>query len=244
MRKDRFFEAFAEHLPYLRNVARKSGLNYDEADEVIAKCSERMLKIKKYLDIAPDKLKTFLHARIRFGVQHYKRDEAQRKIDCARLADPELNYLAESEVTIRHAVIEPPDVECPFCFSANLNEYGACAMCHTIVPSHRMLHREVIAFTQESLAVEFDFNQKIDVQNAIAKLTPYEQKLVTAFGLGNESFESFEEMSGHAHSTLARDWVRVKAKLQELLYEYSPEPLSKRGVNAFRKAVQSIEKTQ
>lgn len=247
MRRDRFLDAFARYLPYLRELAlQQSGLHYDDANEAIGRCIKRLLVTKKYVEIEPSKLKAFLYATLRFDIKSYLRSEAKKKLDCARLPDPEQDFTADSKVKVNHAVLcEAIDkMDCPFCYLAWLNKYGACALCHTILPRNKQLQKEVIVMTEESLAVTFDFNTKIDVQNAIAKLTPYEQRLVLAIGMGNESLESFAELSDRHFTTIGRDWVRVKAKLQELLSDYAPGKLSKRGNSAFRKAVQSIEKTK
>ena len=115
-------------------------------------------------------------------------------------------------------------------------------MCHTIIPSHLRLQQKAVVVTEESLAVEFDFNKKIDVYNAIQKLNILEQKVVRAVGLGNESLEDFAFDNHLSKSSLVRIWVVAKAKLQETLREYAPEHLSKRGPNAFSKVMQSIEK--
>lgn len=245
MRKDRFIKAFAQYLPMLRPVALHHGVDYDTASEIVAKCFERMLKTKKYKIIEPEKLKSFLSNRIRREVQMHLRSEATLKMDCARLPDLDATHTADSKIHIANQIALEPitETECPFCFHANLNEHGACHMCHTIVPSHRRVQRDVVFMTEESLAVEFDFNTKIDVQNAIARLTPFEQRVVRAVGLGNESLESFALDLAVNKTYLVRTWLKAKAKLQGYLIEYAPNRLSKRGESAFRKAVQSVEIT-
>jgi hypothetical protein len=246
MRKDRFLEQFAEHLPYLRVIAQKTGLDYDNSCEVVSQCFEAVLSAKRYTSVESSKLKAFLSKAVVFASQHHKRDELRRSIDCARLPDPDVSYMADSKVEVEHrfTLDAIDETECPFCFQANLNEYGACMLCHTIVPSHRRVQRNVITMTEESLAVAFDFNTKIDVQNAIAKLTPFEQQVVIAIGTGRETLDSFGEISTNGRMSIWRTWVEAKAKLQEYLSEYAPEGLSKRGENAFRKAAQSIEKAR
>jgi DNA-directed RNA polymerase specialized sigma24 family protein len=245
MRKDRFLEAYAEYLLYLHKIAAKAGLDYDEASEVVSKCSESLLETKKYVAITPNKLKAFLHVAIRYAIQNYKRGEAMDNVNCARLPDPELTRLADSQVLITSVVpIIEEETECPFCFKALLNEYGACALCHTILPSSRRRHRTVVQMKLESLSVEFDFNTKIDVQKAIARLTPFEQRVVFAVGLGNETVDSFGDISDSHRMRIWRTWAEAKVKLQEYLKEYAPKKLSKRGEGAFRKALQGIEKQQ
>lgn len=241
MRKDRYAEQFAEHMPGLRKIAMHAGLDGDEADEVLSKCSENLLNNKRYTTIKQSGLKGFLRTAVRFEVQHYKQSELSRRKLTARLPDLDEGQDEKKTVEVIHTVnIDVQEIECPFCFKANLNEYGACAMCHTIIPSHIRLQRHVLVTTKESLAVEFDFNTKIDVHKAIARLNPLEQKVVIACGLGNESLESFALDSEVSKSYLVRIWGTAKTKLQDYLHEYADDNISKRGANAFRKALKGI----
>lgn len=244
MRRERYVKAYAEHLPYLRKIAMARGLDYDEANEVVGKCAEQLLKTKKYTSIQPSTLKAFLRTNIRFRIQDFKKAELIRSQAMARLPDVEEWWIDQSTVQVAHVHDLPPieERECPFCFKANLNEYGACAMCHTIVPSHIRLQRAGVVYSKESLAVEFDFNTPLDVHNAIAKLSPLEQKVVMVVGLGNESLESFAFDNEVSKSSLVRIWVNAKEKLQVSLREYAPNHLSHRGTNAFRRALQRVEK--
>ena len=114
-------------------------------------------------------------------------------------------------------------------------------MCQTIVPSYTRIHRNVFTMTKESLAVEFDFNKQIDVHKAIKRLTPFEQKVVKAIGLGEETLESFGELSGKKRMTIWRTWLEAKVKLQEYLDEYNPKNVSTRSPLAFHKAIQHFE---
>jgi len=243
LRKDRYIKHFTKHLPFLHNLAMKSGLNYYEADEVVSKCSMNILTNKKYSAVETRKLKTFLRVALRFEVQHYKRSELQRDNTCSRL--PEVDeWWMEHTVKVPHvAVLElVEERECPFCFQANLNEYGACHMCHTILPSHIRIQKSNIGYSEESLSVEFDFNTTLDVAKAVARLTPFEQRVVKAVGLGNESLESFALDINVSKTSLVRTWVEAKVKLQWYLREYAPKRVSKKDKSAFREALQSIEK--
>lgn len=248
MRKDRYLAQFPQYLPYLRRVIVQQGLDYDDTNEVLGNFTAGMLSSKQYSSIEPQKLKAFLRTRIWYDAREFMRNKVKDKQFVTRLrAQDETDF--DSSVTIRSEVVseveeEVEEKECPFCFQANLNQHGACAMCHTIIPSHYRAHRNVIMMTEESLAVEFDFNTKFDVEKAIARLTPYEQRIVRAIGMGNETLESFSELSARHFTTIGRDWVKAKAKLQEYLSEYAPQGVSKRGKSAFQRAVQSLEKAR
>ena len=117
-------------------------------------------------------------------------------------------------------------------------------MCHTIIPANMRKQKTGYTLTQESLSVEFDFNTPLDVHNAVAKLTPFEQKVVKAGGLGNESLESFALDNHVSKSSLVRTWVIAKAKLQRYLREYAPHRLSKQPAQAFQEALQAFDKQE
>ena len=245
MRKDRYLQTFAALLPDLRKRIMKSGLDYDMANEVLSKCNDDVIRKKLYQRIDAGKIHSFLGAQIRFGVLHARSEDLRRHARVARLSDSELEHDFDSTVLIpvqgprQDTAIQ--DEECPFCFHANLNEYGACAMCKTIVPSYIRVHRNVYAMSKESLAVEFDFDTQIDVQKAIARLTPFEQKVVRHIGMGNESLESFGELTGNKRMTIWRTWCEAKEKLQGYLHEYSRGSLSTRTPTQFHKAIQRLE---
>lgn len=245
MRRDRYFQQLEEHLPYLRKFAMSAGLDKDEANDVLSKCLLDAVEKKKYVSIDPPRLKAFLRSTIRYGIRHFKETQLRERVSLPRLSDCAADLVDDepSSLLLTHTAELPPieEVECPFCFQANLNEYGACSMCHTILPSSIVVQRKGYAYSLESLAVEFDFNTVIDVQNAVQRLTPFEQKVVKAVGLGNETLESFSGYNGRSLSSVGRTWMIAKEKLQDYLKEYAPKGLSKRGENAFRRALQRIE---
>lgn len=237
MRKDRFLEAYPHYMNALRSAM--CNMDYDEAQDVLSLCITKMLKRKTYLCVKPDKLRSFLLTNVRFERLAFLKAKLQDENRTSRFPDSDTDA---TKVQVLTPVVEDLIVECPFCFKANLNQYGACAMCHTIVPSHYRTNRNTIRMTEESLAVEFDFNKMIDVQNAVARLSPYEQEVVKAIGLGNESLETFADMQGINRQKLWRVWATAKVKLQGMLEEYAPESLSKRSQIVILRTFQRIEK--
>lgn len=244
MRRDRYLEQFTLFLPYLRNVAMKLGLDYDEASEVIGICAEEMLSNKLYVERTPHKLKAFLRQHIRFAAKDFIKRKETRRIQEPRLLDSEQPGF-DSTVAVANVVLCDlvSERECPFCFHLTLNEYGACYMCHTIVPSHIRTQHNTITLSEESLAVVFDFNTRLDIQNAIAQLEPFEQRVVIAIGLGNETLDSFSDIYPQQRMRIWRTWIEAKGKLQELLQEYSSKRLSKRSQSDFYDTVKSLYKS-
>ena len=245
MRKDRFMEYYGNHAPYLRTVLTKRGVDYDDAGDILSECLERLVRKKVYKRIKAKALKGFLRSAIVWSRGHY--DE---KIEARRAMTPSITETIEKQsntLKIQQRVAIPDEiiteVECPFCFKNNLNEYGACNMCHTILPTHKRTRRNVIVMDEISLAVRFDFAKQIDIQNAIKKLTPAEQRVVIAVGLGNETLDSFTEISEYTRPTIYRTWLTAKAKLQVLLREYNTGKVVQRGEKATRAAFQHVDLT-
>lgn len=236
MRRDRFLKLHKDYAAMLHQKARH-WLDYDDSREVVAQMTRRLLENKVYKRIAVTKLEGFLVRNLVFNVREFMKANANKPVSLDHVKD---SFPENSSVAIGYPV-NMPLVECPFCFKADLNQYGGCALCYTIVPSHMTLHRKQMYLEELSLAVSFDFNTPIDVQRAIAKLSPREQMVVKAIGLGNESLESLSEITKQNGQTLWRAWLSAKEKLQESLKEYAEKPLSKRGEKAFSHALQVID---
>lgn len=227
MRRDRYLENFERHIPMLQKLAMASGISYDEACEVVSQCIEELLFKKKYVSVRPSKLKGFLRAHLRFRLKDYAKEQIAKTYKETRLPDLEDKTVPQHTVSVLHEIeVEPVTQECPFCFRNDLNEYGACSLCHTIVPSYALVQRKYIAITEESLAVEFDFHTALDIQKAVSQLTLFEQRVVTAVILGNETLESFAFDSAYSRQSLTRVWATAKQKLQVYLAEYGSEGLS------------------
>jgi RNA polymerase sigma factor (sigma-70 family) len=242
MKRYKFIEQYPPHLKKLRRYAEKILGSYDDADEVVASCITEFLEKKTYQRIEGN-LSGFLSKAIRLRCHTEKLKQMRRESTVARL--PDFDYDDGQAVSIRTLVKEELLVECPFCFKANLNEYGACAMCGTIVPSHYRTQSNVIRMDEESLSMDIDFNKQIDVAKALARLEPKEQMIIKATILGNETFETVSVLTGYDRMNLWRTWVTAKRKLQGYLSEYAPRTLGKRGPEALKRAVNlAIESTR
>jgi hypothetical protein len=227
MRRDRYLENFERHILMLQKLAMASGISYDDAREVVSQCIEELLFKKKYVSVRPSKLKGFLRAHLRFRLKDYAKEQIAKTCKETRLPDLEDKTVPQHIVSVLHEIeVEPVVQECPFCFRNDLNEYGACSLCHTIVPSHVLLQRKYIAITEESLACEFDFHTALDIQKAVSQLTLFEQRVVNAVILGNETLESFAFDSAYSRQSLTRVWAVAKQKLQVYLAEYNSDGLS------------------
>lgn len=239
MRRDRFLKLHTEYASMLHKKARQ-WLDYDDACEVVAQMLRRIIENKVYKRVSIARLEGFLVKNLRFNIREFMKANGDKHVSLDHVKDA----MSESSTVTVGYPVDLPLVECPFCFKANLNQYGACLMCHTIVPAHMSLHRRQMYLEELSLAISFDFNTPIDVGRAIEQLTPREQLVVKAIGLGNESLESLAALSGTGATSLWRTWLTAKAKLQESLKEYADKPLSKRGEKAFSHALQVIDLTE
>jgi len=248
MKRERFLRALDKHIGMFRSFSvrygRTRGIEYDLTQEALSLCMHTILHRKKYRLIKPYSFISFIKSAIRYKIRSHKRDADERNKTVVRLLDSDLDKDFDSVVLVTRFMNEdykPVEKSCPFCHSAILNMYGACKLCHTIIPSVFHRKKQPIAFTKESLECEFDFNKAIDVHHAVSQLTLFEQKIVRAVGLGNETLDSFIELHGGNTTALWRTWVKIKEKLQTLLDEYSDGYLSKQGPKAFTRAMQTYE---
>jgi len=241
MRRDRFVEQYQQYVPHLISYGKKCGLTYDESNDVLGECIARMLKNKTYVSIEPPyAVKAYMHTAIYFKALEFRESATTKGQTTVRFPDPEIAGTDPEYVTVLNQFLSEIIAECPFCFIAHLNEYGACAMCGTIVPSHYRNAANVIRMTEASLAVVFEYDTHLDVRNAVAQLTPYEQMVVKAIGMGNETLDSLALSSNINRMALSRTWLKAKEKLQGLLHEYGQDSVSKHSKIEFQRVLESL----
>jgi RNA polymerase sigma factor (sigma-70 family) len=253
MRKTRYLENFEQHIDAMRRTVYKvskgnSAFNpmmHDDVEEILQHCLAKMILKRMYNNVKnPRALRSYLCTVAHFECLNFHRVKLTKERIVGRLPDTEANV--DHVIKVPMVFLEQPIVECPFCFKNNLNEYGACNMCHTIVPSHFRTKRNTIRMTEESIAIEFDFNKQIDIATAIAQLTPKEQMIVKALGLGEETLDSLSDLKDIHRQNLWRIWASAKQKLQVLLAEYAcdrgEQNVCRKSPKATLRAFQAIEK--
>ncbi len=232
MKRSRFVLQYPPLLPMLRKVLTHSGLDYADISDVVSSVTSRILREKTYLKIEAAKLRGFLVTAIKLGAKECQRNHNRRQKRFKRLPDD-----GEDSMLVETALTETEAMECPFCHKGVLNMFGACAECHTILPSSAHVRRTVLRMDEVSLAVDFQYDRKLDVAKAIARLSEREQTVVKACAMGQESLASLSQITGLSGPTLWRAWCDAKAKLQYFLSEYASEHVSKHTPVQFQRAL-------
>jgi hypothetical protein len=233
MRKDRFIKLLGSYLPRVRKSIK--GLDYDERNEVTSQAVESMLRNKLYATVQDKSMKAFVRRAIQFQRQKFLRSEQQRKQVFKRMPEEQdTDFLLIQE--------DRPEEEitrCPFCFDHDLNQYGACANCHTILPSHLCVHKKDTGFELLPLSVDLHYDRQTDVRNAFNLLLPHEQAVVKAIIVGNENFGTLSSIAelGDTPWDIRKIWLQAKAKLQARLSDYARKTVQKHGGESILRAL-------
>ena len=140
-------------------------------------------------------------------------------LEAERVGSLEIPKKEEDDMEFK--VVVNLDNECPFCHLAPLNQYYACAQCHTIV-GRGVTHREPLLLTEADLQSCPDIDLSADVQKAFDSLTPIEQNIIKHAVYGNETLDDLAgEGNQAARQAMWRVYVKAKRKLQSALLEYA-----------------------
>lgn len=221
MRRDRFVAVLYSCIPAMRRCIRKHRLDPDTVSDLVSDTITDTLAKKKYAQIKTD-CKAFLCRQTAYNAQEYKRQLTQRGKNMLHLVDDvsELERFYEDTDDT-----EDTEKTCPFCHVALLNQYGACAHCHTIL-ANRIRRGKELWRELEDLSVDFQYEKKSDVRKAVDRLPPLQQKIVRAIIMGNETVGEFVSESGYSAATIWREWRKAKLELTSYLADYSVHRLS------------------
>lgn len=231
MRKDRFERIIGSLIPSMRRSVRRNRVSTDlvndAVSEVIAECFEKNL----YLKFNAAKVKGVLCRRTQWKLFEIRKREERRAKHVLRLPEEEFNNV-EAQVTHEDEI-----TTCPFCHQGDLNMYGACVKCHTVLPSNLLGKRTVLSLEEVDLSVSFDYEKESDVKKALATLTDRERQIVQHFVLGHETLEGLAEMLGGSATSLWRQWLVARSKLQTALADYATLGLSEKRIKPFQAAL-------
>lgn len=79
----------------------------------------------------------------------------------------------------------------------------------------------------KALSYDPEPDVSVDVADAIAQLAPLEQLVAEGIYMGNESYESLAEQTGHTLNQIREAGRRCREKLRALLAEYGSEQVGK-----------------
>jgi hypothetical protein len=222
MRRRIFVKAVEEFHKVLVGHLVLNDIDPETASDVVQSMVQRTLDSKAYNRITHETIDW----RMRSYLMQATRWELSREMNRQSFEGACIGQFGEETdegdtfATLRDEPTLEDIVVCPFCHVGVLNEFGACALCHTILgkskgPSQHVTMEQIIESDCPDLGMFADVNL------ALAKLDDIERKVVHHIVQGNESLEDLAELTRISHSTLGRIWSRAKAKLQQELYEYS-----------------------
>lgn len=240
MRRYEYDELAPKHLGAMRRSLRSSGLDHDEINDIVSKAIVDFRAKKKFKKCTAAKLKMWLCQATRWGASAYKRKSANRAKYMTRLPEDVADF------DFLHVPVTDmmPVTECPFCFSGNLNEYGACKLCHTILPRDISGLKRRVSLAACSLAVTYEYEKQADVAKALARLTPLEQRVVKACIMGNETLEGWAEIEGVSKTSMWRVWAEAKEKLQGYLGDYVRSKARQKPLSTMRRALDAAPVAQ
>jgi DNA-directed RNA polymerase specialized sigma24 family protein len=218
MRKYIFTQAVEYYRLPLVKLLRSKKADLDVANDVVHVTLCRMLANKSYTKIESSAVDKRTYSYMKKAVlwefvSQMKRKTLEMKVTCSMPEDEEYPVTSFMEDE------DQQTTTCPYCSQAELNQYGACSLCHTILGAGQtMRHRTRL--TEIGLSYEPDLEQNTDVHTAIAKLSTLEQKLVKHIISGNSTLDDLAQLSDASRASLWRVWAEAKVKLQIDLAEY------------------------
>ncbi len=234
MRKAKYLDSIADHVPHMHKALNSvRGLDYDEKQDIVSQCVENVLRLKTHNKIKVSGMRAFMCKAVLFTALEYKKAIAKRAKTMKRLPDEEI----DSFIKVHTHETQTQLSECPFCHKGILNQFGACALCNTIVPKSFTIGRVHVREEMLSVAVDMEYEKKADIKRAMMKLTPEEQQVVNAVIMENETYASLSAICGGSVGTLHNRWVSARAKLQGYLAEYADRSMTKHGQDDIREAL-------
>lgn len=196
------------------------GIDESDASDIVQDAFERALTTHSYKNVAHDvideRLFRYMFQAVTWEMQMYKRKQRLEETRMHLLeqehdeAEPSVNFSAYYE--------DVPEL-CPFCHTGWLNQYLACADCHTIVAQGKVIRYE--RMDDEDLYSTIDLELSADVSKALATLSDNERKITKHVMEGFSSLEDLAEFYGVHSCTIDRTWRKAKEKLQNALFQYA-----------------------
>ena len=113
-----------------------------------------------------------------------------------------------------------PELQCPFCHVGILNQYQACADCHTIVAQGKGVAM-VPKVNESELAVDMNLELTADVKKALKCLTHIERVFLEGVVGETHTLSDLAILHDMSESTAQRIYAGAKAKLRKELADYA-----------------------
>lgn len=224
MRKQVFLKAIETYKEQIvKLLATKT--DKDEVQDALHNMVEHHLEKKQYVRIPHEtidnKMKGYLMQATQWEIGKLLRKKNSEGHFVFHLVEEETEEESSHTISCLKEELDLKNLlECPFCHIGVLNQYGACALCHTILGTE---HGTRKSYTLEKMVESIcpDLSMFADVNIAMSKLSDIEQKVVQHIVQGNESLENLAELMRIPRTQLWRIWTHAKSALQQELFEYS-----------------------
>ena len=221
MKRDRFVALLKREIPKAERRLRR-WYNKPEAHEIVQDTISHMFLKKTYAS------KTINAAYLWQAVlwkskEHLRRLKKEERMH-VEWSEPIQNQGEPIEIEREDCERDPQ--ECPFCHTPDaLNMYGACGICHTILPSEdsraRAASRIVSPrFKVDDLSYTPHYELSLDVQRALDSLEPDERAVIQACIIGNETYQTLSAQVHVNRMKLWRCFLSAREKLEKSLKEY------------------------
>lgn len=228
MRKDTFTKGVEVFHQKLVKATAKRGIPTEAAREAVQDMIVTQLETKKYTQFNGDKINNALFSYLRRAtywqlMNTLKRQEFE-STTFLQLDESEEAANAKHEGQKKNILDHSDDAMqtdlCPFCHEGILNQYKACAVCHTILGQGKS-RRGRLSINEADLASLPDLEKIIDVRHALDGLTAFEKKVINHCAIGNDTLDDLSTLTGVGRDSLWRVYVKAKQKLQVILAEYA-----------------------
>lgn len=222
MRKATFLKAVAKYSHKVVKGLCAGRIDVETANDAMQDAVVSLIDKKKYLalpyEAIDNRVYTYLKIAAKFQVMRFlKRLELENSF---LVSVTNLNTNTEMPKDDYRPKVKEA-TECPFCHTGELNMYKACGDCGTIIGQGKRVSRVHESVDDEELFEWPNLDMQIDVRKALAKLSPFEQRLVNAVIHGTETVDGIANVTGGSERQLWRVYAAAKRKLQESLLEYA-----------------------
>ena len=229
MRRMTYIKAVLQYYKPVLKALRRGGRSKDTAEDALQESVTSVLANQSYARIETDRVDGYMFRYIRNGARNSMRNK-MREVN--REKEQFTPYVSSEEFTMkmqsltgtfhyveRDSFRDP--AECPFCHTENaLNQFGACGICHTIMPQGKTEHDAFRLEDVEPIS-EGDLDCHVDIQRALEQLAPTERKVIEAVILNRETLEELAAQADISPASMCRVYAKAKAKLEDVLLEYA-----------------------
>jgi RNA polymerase sigma factor (sigma-70 family) len=216
------------HAKLVNNLVHRS-VAEDLAQDIVQDTVASLLENKAYTEFEGEETGSKSYSYLKAAVKHKLWHAMRAKESEASVFVP-IEHLTEQERKEKGDVRtkEKYPLECPYCHDGELFEHiykgknfcTSCPECHTVLGRGKSV-RQTVSIEEDDIFEWPNLDLRLDVQKALAQLTPLERRVVEDIVYEHDTLEGLADSNGMGRATLCRIYVEAKKKLQNSLLEYS-----------------------